>query len=410
MTVSEDFTGAAERYRAELLAHCYRMLGSADEAEDLVQETYLRAWRSYDGFEGRSSMRTWLYRIATNACLTAIERRGRRPLPSGLGAPSDDPATPVVAAPEVPWLQPLPDVLLAGERGSGRRDRVAGRDAAGLRRGAAIPVRPAARDAHHAGRARVAGRAGRGGARHHDGGEQRPAAGPRPARRGAGPKTSLPSPPTRTARAALERFAAAIENADAAALAELLREDVALEMPPIATWFTGRAAVTAFVAAYLFTAPGWLRPVPVMANGQPAIAVYGRQPDGTYHAHAVIVPTITATGIARMDRLPEPRPVRLLRPARAVPWRRRCRRRTRRYSRGPTEQGAGAPRFGGQLRACRRRARHCAATAASHPVPGLGPGNAAGPCQRLNRGAAPGDNRRRRQRQRSAARLSRAGA
>src|SRR5258708_13356751 len=113
MTTSEDFTSLTGQFRRELLAHCYRMLGSADEAEDLVQETYLRAWRAYDGFEGRSSVRTWLYRIATNACLTAIERRGRRPLPSGLGGPDDDPAAPVVSAPEVPWLQPIPDALLA---------------------------------------------------------------------------------------------------------------------------------------------------------------------------------------------------------------------------------------------------------------------------------------------------------
>ena len=99
MTVSEDFTGATGRFRGELLAHCYRMLGSAEEAEDLVQETYLRAWRSYAGFEGRASVRTWLYRIATNVCLTALERRSRRPLPSGLGAPSSDPEVPVVAGP-----------------------------------------------------------------------------------------------------------------------------------------------------------------------------------------------------------------------------------------------------------------------------------------------------------------------
>src|SRR5438309_7167742 len=110
-----EFSRSTEPFRRELLAHCYRMLGSMDDAEDLVQETYLRAWRSFQGFEGRSSVRTWLYRIATNACLTALERRGRRPLPSGLGGPAGDPETPVVAGPEVPWLRPLPDALLGGE-------------------------------------------------------------------------------------------------------------------------------------------------------------------------------------------------------------------------------------------------------------------------------------------------------
>jgi RNA polymerase sigma-70 factor, ECF subfamily len=115
MTVSEEFTSLTGRFRGELLAHCYRMVGSAEEAEDLVQETYLRAWRSYEGFEGRSSVRTWLYRIATNVSLTAIERRSRRPLPSGLGGPSSDPEAPLVAGPEVPWLQPFPDSLLAAE-------------------------------------------------------------------------------------------------------------------------------------------------------------------------------------------------------------------------------------------------------------------------------------------------------
>src|SRR5258708_16415017 len=90
------------------------MLGWAEEAEELVQEMCLRAWGSFDGFEGRSSVRTWLYRIATNVCLTAIERRGRRPLPSGLGGPAEDPEAPLVAGPEVAWLQPFAGALLAG--------------------------------------------------------------------------------------------------------------------------------------------------------------------------------------------------------------------------------------------------------------------------------------------------------
>jgi RNA polymerase sigma-70 factor (ECF subfamily) len=109
----EDFVRSTELFRRELLAHCYRMLGSVDEAEDLVQETYLRAWRSYAGFEGRSSVRVWLHRIATNACLTALEHRARRPLPSGLGAPSEDPHKLVpVGGPDITWLQPIPDALV----------------------------------------------------------------------------------------------------------------------------------------------------------------------------------------------------------------------------------------------------------------------------------------------------------
>src|ERR1700744_4203901 len=113
---SEEFALLTEALRAELLGHCYRMLGSLQDAEDQVQETLLRAWRGYGSFEGRSSLRTWLYRIATNACLRAMENREGRPLPSGLGAPGDDPAGRVAPpTPEVTWLEPFPDALLRPE-------------------------------------------------------------------------------------------------------------------------------------------------------------------------------------------------------------------------------------------------------------------------------------------------------
>ena len=308
MTVSEDFTSATGRFRGELLAHCYRMLGSAEEAEDMVQETYLRAWRSYAGFEGRSSVRTWLYRIATNACLTALERRGRRPLPSGLGAPSGDPETPVVAGPEMPWLQPLPGALLAAERADPasvtasragiRLAFVAALQHLSARQRAVLILRdvlewPAAEVANLLGTTTTAVNSGLRRAR-----AQLAQALP------AEDELAEPAEPDR--RALLDRFAAALENADVTALAQLLAEDVALEMPPALTWFTGRPAVVAFTASQLLTEPGALRLVPVTANGQPAFAVYRRDSGTAYHAHALQVLTVTATGIARIVAFTEP--------------------------------------------------------------------------------------------------------
>jgi RNA polymerase sigma-70 factor, ECF subfamily len=302
MTVSEDFAGLTGQFRTELLAHCYRMLGSAEEAEDLVQETYLRAWRSYDGFEGRASVRTWLYRIATNVCLTAIERRGRRPLPSGLGGPSEDPEVPLVAGPEVPWLQPFPGALLAAEgadpaavavsRAGIRLAFVAALQYLSARQRAMLILRdvlewPAAEVAELLGTTTTAVNSGLRRARAQLA-EAMPA------------EDELAEPAEPDQRALLDQFAAAIENADASALAGLLRADIALEMPPVLTWFTGREAVTSFVASHFLTEPGGLRLVPVMANGEPAFAVYRREPGGAYQAHAMLVPTVTATGIARI--------------------------------------------------------------------------------------------------------------
>src|SRR2546430_11737513 len=114
-TVNDEFLRLADPYRRELLAHCYRMLGSVHDAEDLVQETYIRAWRAYDRFEGRSSLRTWLYKIATRTCLTALESRGRRPMPTGLGTPSSDASAELVENQEIPWLEPVPDMMVGAD-------------------------------------------------------------------------------------------------------------------------------------------------------------------------------------------------------------------------------------------------------------------------------------------------------
>jgi RNA polymerase sigma-70 factor, ECF subfamily len=302
MTVSEDFASLTSPFRVELLAHCYRMMGSAEEAEDLVQETYLRAWRSYDAFEGRSSVRTWLYRIATNVCLTAIERRGRRPLPSGLGGPAEDPRAPLVSAPEVPWLQPFPDALLAGEqhdpaavtvsRTGIRLAFVAALQHLSARERAVLILRdvmefPAAEAADLLGTTTTAVNSGLRRARAQL--AQAPPA-----------EDELAEPADPGQRALLDRFAAAFESGDASALAELLRQDVVLEMPPLLTWFSGHQTVTRFMASRVFARFGAFRLVPVGANGQPAFAGYTRGDDGSYHAHEVLVPTVTRTGIARI--------------------------------------------------------------------------------------------------------------
>ncbi|MGI8449383.1 MAG: sigma-70 family RNA polymerase sigma factor [Streptosporangiaceae bacterium] len=308
MTASDDFTSAAQEFRAELLVHCYRMLGSADEAEDLVQETYLRAWRGHTGFQGRSSVRTWLYRIATNACLTAIERRGRLPLPSGVGAPGDDPHGPAMAAPDVPWLQPMPGAWLgetpgdpaavAAARAGTRLALVAAWQYLPARQRAFLILRdvlewPAAEVAELLGTSTTAVNSGLRRAR-------------ALVARTVPAQDDIAEPGGARERALLDRFAAAFEDADVVALAGLLRDDVVLEMPSVTAWFSGREAVLTFVAEKILTTRGRFRVQPARANGQPAFAAYLRAEDGAYRAHAVQVLTVTPGGIARLDFFLDP--------------------------------------------------------------------------------------------------------
>jgi RNA polymerase sigma-70 factor (ECF subfamily) len=318
---SEDFERLAGPFRGELLAYCYRMLGSVQDAEDQVQETLLRAWRGYGGFEGRSSVRTWLYRIATNVCLRALETRGRRPLPSGLGGPAEDPDAPLAAArPEVPWLQPIPDARF----GSGPADPAAvvvSRTSMRLALIAALQYLPARqravlilRDVLGWRAAEVAGLLG----------TSVPAVNSALQRAREHLETARPAedeigePDTLAERDLVGRYAAAFENADMAGLVALLREDAVLEMPPLPGWFRGRAAVARFLGTRVMRLPcpapdgpprppGEFQMVPTAANGQPALAAYQRDQAGVYRAHAIQVLTPSGSGLARIVSFNDPR-------------------------------------------------------------------------------------------------------
>jgi RNA polymerase sigma-70 factor (ECF subfamily) len=267
----------------------------------MVQETYLRAWRSFDGFEARASLRTWLYRIATNTCLSALRGRSRRPLPSGLGGPGDDPSAPLGAAgPEITWLQPIPDAMVSPESGD-PADIAVSRESIRLALIASLQYLPprqravlilrevlafpateiasmldttttAIKSALQRARARIA--------------EVTPQAG------------QVAEPDDPQVRAVLEQYIAAFENSDATALTELLRRDATLELMPSTTWFAGGKAIACAVGG--LGSPGDWRMVPTSANGQPAVAAYLRGEDGIYRAYAIVVLTTAAAGISRI--------------------------------------------------------------------------------------------------------------
>ena len=306
---SDDFARLTDPLRPELLAYCYRMLGSVHDAEDQVQETLIRAWRSYGEFEGRASLRTWLYRIATNACLRALENRSRRPLPSGLAGPGEDPEAPLAAArPEVPWLQPFPDALLRAEtadpasvaasRASVRLALVAAVQYLPPRQRAVLILRDvlawrASEVADLLGVSTAAVNSVLQRARDH-------------LRRAAPVPDEIREPAEPELRRLLDRYASAFENADVSALTRLLRADAVLEMPPLPGWFAGRERIGRFLAFRVFGRPGDFAMVPTAANGQPAFAAYLRGHDGVHRAHAVQVLTVSAPGIARVVSFNQP--------------------------------------------------------------------------------------------------------
>lgn len=296
MTAEDELVQRLKPYRRALLAHCYRMLGSLDDAEDVVQETYLRAWRAVDTLADPAALRGWLYRIATNACLTALAQRKRRALPSGLGPPTADASAPIRRDDELAWLEPIPDALavdpaaLAASRQAIRLALVASFQYLPPRQRAilllrevvalstdevaeALSMTPAAvKSQLQRARAQLA--------------EVQPAA------------RDVREPTDVEAQAILARYIDAFEGSRADALAELLTEDATLEMPPVLTWFAGKATCVPYLTARALGTRGDWRMTPTRANGQPAAIAYRRASDGAYRSFGIAVLTVRPEGLA----------------------------------------------------------------------------------------------------------------
>ena len=299
----EDFLQLADPYRRELLAHCYRMLGSVHDAEDLVQETYLRAWRSYHGFEQRSSLRTWLYRIATNACLSALESRARRPLPTGLGHPSADPGAPLVEQTEVPWLEPVPDGMVGAGASADPATIVVSRESIKLALVAALqhlpPRQRAALVLHDVLKLRAAETA--------DVLDISTAAVNSLLQRARAQldqadlsEDDIVEPTEPAQRELLDRYVRALEDKDIAAIIKLFVADAVWEMPPFTGWYQGPEDIARLIDTHCPAGPGELRLLPIEANGQPAFGMYILGEDGDWHSFQLHVLTLAGAGIAHV--------------------------------------------------------------------------------------------------------------
>jgi RNA polymerase sigma-70 factor (ECF subfamily) len=291
----EDFPQVTDPYRRELLAHCYRMTGSVHDAEDLVQETYLRAWRAYHGFEGRSSVRTWLYRIATNVCLTALEGKSRRPMPVGLGAPSAEGTSPVEENGEIPWLEPVPDSLLESDPAAVVTDRDTIRLAfvAALQH---LPARQRAvlilRDVLRWKAAEVA-EALESTSASVNSALQRAHATLEKANLSA----ETVSEPTPEQKEMLDRYVQAFWDKDIEAIVSMLTKDAIWEMPPYTGWYQGAENIGTLIDTQCPGQRHDMRMVPTRANRQPAFGLYMRVEDGSFVPFHLQVLTIGPDGV-----------------------------------------------------------------------------------------------------------------
>jgi RNA polymerase sigma-70 factor, ECF subfamily len=307
MTVAVDddvFASLVEPLRRELTVHCYRMSGSVHDAEDLVQETYLRAWRGFRDFENRSSVRTWMYRIATNVCLTALDGRDRRPMPTGLGQPSSDPYGSLESRPEVSWLEPVPDAVVWGGAADDPAAEVVDRESVRLAFIAALQHLTPPQRAILILRDVLAWQASEVAALL----DMSTAAVNSSLQRARAQVHKLdpedPSKPLDDAHAKelLADYMAAFENYDVKRIVELLAEDAVWEMPPYLGWYEGPAAIGHLIEKHCpAQAAGDQIMVPTSANGQPAFALYMKGADGVHHAFQIQVLTLSGEGVTHVS-------------------------------------------------------------------------------------------------------------
>jgi RNA polymerase sigma-70 factor, ECF subfamily len=317
---ANEFSRLTEPYRQELQAHCYRILGSLYEAEDLVQETFLRAWRRLDSFEGRSSLRAWLYKIATNACLDALDRKKtRRTLPPSK-APAADPLSPISPpSSETVWLEPYPDEWLV-DSAAGPEARYLANESVSLAFLAALQGLPprqravlilkdvldwpanevanmtglttsAVNSALHRARVTLS-------KKYHQHGLEKVA------RSQANLET----------QALLDQYVRAWERADVDGLVALLKKEAVFSMPPSPSWYSGKEAIGKFIAATVFAdhrmfpgaAYGRWRLLPTRANRQPAYAIYQKEETGDYQAFGIHVIDIQKSWITEVVSFVDP--------------------------------------------------------------------------------------------------------
>ena len=299
----DAFEKLVEPYRKQLLVHCYRILGSFEDAEDMLQETLVRVWKRLDTFEGRSALRAWLYKIATHACLDALDSRRVRGLPKELYI-HGDPTQPLPAPVQANWVEPLPDEWIDGQPDIYPEARYEVRESITLAFVAALQKLP--------GRQRavillcdVMGWSSNEAAEILDTTSAAVNSALQRARETLRQMKHKDTQPhlNETLSALLARYVAAWEKADSAALIAVLREDVSLTMPPLPVWFGGHADVKTFLDGFLFKSadPFKVRLEAVRANGSPAFAVYQMDSEGVYRAAAIHILTVEDGLIAEIN-------------------------------------------------------------------------------------------------------------